>query len=286
MKILVFGKTGQVGRALRVAAEMRGIKLDQHGRDTADLSDPAACSDLINATDADAVINAAAWTAVDDAETAEDAAHVINATAPGAMAAAAAARDLPFVHLSTDYVFSGADGDAWKPEDPTGPLGAYGRTKLAGEQAVMSTAAAAVILRTAWVFDGTGKNFVTTMLRLAETRDELSIVSDQIGGPTPADAIADACLTIASALAEGKGTPGIYHFSGTPDVSWADFAREIFARAGKTIKVNGIGTADYPTPAKRPANSRLDCQRLRAVFGIERPSWGAALDSILKEQSS
>ncbi|WP_342078253.1 dTDP-4-dehydrorhamnose reductase [Yoonia sp. SS1-5] len=286
MKILVFGKTGQVARALTDAAPAHGVDLVMLDRRMADLSAPESCARLIAETDADAVINAAAWTAVDAAEEAEADATVVNAAAPGAMAAAAAARDLPFIHISTDYVFSGAEGPAWKPDDPTAPLGAYGRSKLAGEQTVMAANGNAVILRTAWVFDADGKNFVTTMLRLGQTHPTLRVVADQFGGPTPASAIADACLRIAQALHDGVGQPGIYHFSGAPDINWAGFARAIFARSGQDVTVADITTADYPTPAMRPANSRLDCTSLKTAFGIDRPDWAAALDQIIKEPSS
>jgi dTDP-4-dehydrorhamnose reductase len=282
MKVLVFGETGQVARALIAAGPAHGVQVIAVGRDGADLSDPAACAAVIADTEVDAVINAAAWTAVDAAEEQETAAHVINADAPGAMARAAAAKGIPFVHISTDYVFDGAEGPAWTPDAPTGPLGAYGRTKLAGEQQVTAAGGDYAILRTAWVFDGTGKNFVTTMLRLSGTRDALTVVSDQIGGPTPAAAIADACLTIAKALAAGKGSSGIYHFSGAPEVSWADFARAIFATAGRQVSVTDITSSDYPTPAARPANSRLDCTTLQTAFGIARPDWQAALDDMFE----
>jgi dTDP-4-dehydrorhamnose reductase len=288
MKVLVFGESGQVARALALAGPARGITIQTLNRGKADLSDPAACAAAIMATDADAVINAAAWTAVDAAEAEEDAAHVINADAPGAMAQACAARGVPFVHISTDYVFDGSAGEPWAPDAKTAPLGAYGRTKLAGERAVLESGALAVILRTAWVFDAAGKNFVTTMLRLSETRDALSVVADQIGGPTPADAIAEACLTIAQKLVDGTGQErsnlcGVHHFSGAPDVSWATFARAIFDTAGRTVTVTDITTADYPTPAARPANSQLDCTSLSDAFGIPRPNWQAALTRIIKE---
>lgn len=283
MKVLVFGETGQVARALALAGPACGVTVQTLNRAQADLSDPAACAAAVMATDADAVINAAAWTAVDAAEDQEAAARVINADSPGAMARACAARGLPFVQISTDYVFDGSAGAPWVPDAPTAPLGAYGRTKLAGERAVLESGARAVVLRTAWVFDGTGKNFVTTMLRLSETRDTLSVVADQIGGPTPADAIADACLTIAQALVEGTGQGGVHHFSGAPDLSWADFARAIFATAGRDVTVTDITTADYPTPAARPANSRLDCSSLTTAFGIARPDWQTALTRIIKE---
>lgn len=282
MKVLVFGETGQVARALIAAGPAHGVQVVAVGREGADLSDPAACAAVVADMEADAVINAAAWTAVDAAEEQEIAAHVINADAPGAMARASAAKGIPFVHISTDYVFDGTEGPAWTPDAPTGPLGAYGRTKLAGEQQITAAGGDYAILRTAWVFDATGKNFVTTMLRLSETRDELTVVGDQIGGPTPAAAIADACLTMAKALAAGKGASGIYHFSGAPDVSWADFARAIFATAGRQVSVTDIATADYPTPAARPANSRLDCTTLQTVFGIVRPDWQAALNDMFK----
>jgi dTDP-4-dehydrorhamnose reductase len=283
MKVLVFGETGQVARALALAGPARVITIQTLNRAKADLSDPAACAAAIMATDADAVINAAAWTAVDAAEAEEAAAQIINAAAPGAMAQVCAARGLPFVHISTDYVFGGSAGDPWTPDAATEPLGAYGRTKLAGERAVLESDAKAVILRTAWVFDAAGKNFVTTMLRLSETRDALSVVADQIGGPTPADAIADACLTIAERLVSGERQGGVHHFSGAPDVSWADFARAIFTTAGRAVTVTDITTADYPTPAGRPANSRLDCTSLQTAFGIPRPDWQAALTRIIKE---
>ncbi|WP_069301121.1 dTDP-4-dehydrorhamnose reductase [Neptunicoccus sediminis] len=283
MKILVFGKTGQVARALIAAGPAAGVQITALGRDDADLRDPAACAGAIARTETDAVINAAAWTAVDAAEEHEAEAHVINAKAPEAMAAACKDRGVPFVHISTDYVFDGAQGPAWKPQDPTAPLSAYGRSKLAGEELVAATGARSVILRTAWVFDGTGRNFVTTMLGLSVTRDALTVVGDQTGGPTPAAAIAAACLTIAKALHAGQGAPGVYHFSGAPDVTWADFARRIFTTAGRPVTVTDIPTSDYPTPAMRPANSRLDCRSLEATFGISRPDWQAELDAIIKE---
>ena len=282
MKVLVFGETGQVARALIAAGPAHGVQVVAVGREGADLSDPAACAAVVADMEVDAVINAAAWTAVDAAEEHEIAAHVINADAPGAMARASAAKGIPFVHISTDYVFDGTEGPAWTPDAPTGPLGAYGRTKLAGEQQITAAGGDYAILRTAWVFDATGKNFVTTMLRLSETRDDLTVVGDQIGGPTPAAAIADACLTMAKALAAGKGASGIYHFCGAPDVSWAGFARAIFATAGRQVSVTDITTADYPTPAARPANSRLDCATLQTVFGIARPDWQAALNDLFK----
>ncbi|MBF9031173.1 dTDP-4-dehydrorhamnose reductase [Rhodobacterales bacterium HKCCE3408] len=278
--ILVFGRTGQVATALARDADVIAL-----GREMADLTDPAACAAIIRERRPQAVINAAAYTAVDKAESEEAIAHVINAEAPGAMAQAAAELGVPFVHISTDYVFDGSGSGAapWRPDDATGPLGAYGRTKLAGEDAVRAAGGVHVILRTAWVFSATGANFVKTMLRLGATRDELGIVADQIGGPTPADAIADACLTIARKLMTAPDLSGTYHFSGAPDTSWAGFARTIFEAADLSVRVNEIATSDYPTPAARPANSRLDCSATDAAFGIPRPDWRAALRAVIQE---
>ena len=266
---LIFGQSGQVAKEL-VKRSPDALFLS---RADVDLSDPSTCAEAIRAAAPNAVINAAAYTDVDKAESEEALATAINAGAPGAMATACAEGGIPFVHISSDYVFDG---------HPTAPLGAYGRSKLAGEEAVRAAGGSYAILRTSWVFSSHGRNFVKTMLRLAETRDRLSIVADQIGGPTPAGAIAEACLTIATALADDSGKAGSYHFSGAPDVSWADFAREIFTIAGKDTAVDDILTVDYPTPARRPANSRLDCSSLAKV-GLRRPDWRAALSDVLEE---
>lgn len=278
MRLLVFGRNGQLStelaRRLPPGASARFL-----GQDQADLSHPATCAALIR--DCDAVINAAAWTAVDKAEAEEAAALVVNADAPGAMARACAAQGLPFLHVSTDYVFGGSGTAPFRPEDPTGPLGAYGRTKLAGEQAVQAAGGQWLILRTSWVVSSHGQNFVKTMLRLGAERDSLNVVADQIGGPTPAAALADALFTCAAAMLKGQAG-GLHHFSGAPDTSWADFARQIMARAGLACRITDIPTSAYPTPAKRPLNSRLDCSSL-SRFGLTRPDWRAGLDDILKE---
>jgi len=257
MRLLMFGKTGQVACDVqRIAAGLEGLEVVALDRPAADLSDPAACAAVVaaHAADVDAVINAAAYTAVDKAETETDLAHTVNGGTPGAIARACAEAGLPFVHISTDYVFDGQGTDPWRPEDPTGPLGVYGASKLAGEQAIAAAGGVHAILRTSWVFSAHGANFVKTMLRLAETRDALTVVGDQIGGPTPAYAIADAVLRMARMLAAGQGASGVYHFAGTPDASWADFAREIFAQAGKAVTVTDIPTSDYPTPARPKAD--------------------------------
>jgi dTDP-4-dehydrorhamnose reductase len=285
MRLLVFGRTGQVARALARAAATQGITLAALGRAEADLADPAACARAIEEAAADAVINAAAYTAVDRAETEPDLAARINAEAPGAMARAAAARGLPFLHVSTDYVFDGTPGRPWREDDPTGPLGVYGASKLAGERAVAAAGGPHAILRTAWVFSADGTNFVKTMLRLGAGRDALRVVDDQRGGPTPADAIAGALLVVARTLAEGRGTSGVFHFAGAPAVSWADFAAAIFAARGGPAapRIERIASSDWPTPTRRPLNSVLDCSRIRAVYGIAQPDWRAHLPAVIEE---
>jgi dTDP-4-dehydrorhamnose reductase len=280
MKLLVFGQTGQVARELarRVPA---GVTLTQLDRAQADLMNPAACAAAIHATDADAVINAAAWTAVDRAEAEEPAATVVNGAAPTAMAQACAARNLPFLHISTDYVFDGSGTLPFAPGHPTAPLGAYGRSKLAGEQGITAAGGNSLTLRTSWVVSCHGANFVKTMLRLGAERPSLNVVADQIGGPTPAAAIADALYTCAVAMQNGVHG-GIHHFAGAPDTSWADFARAIMTAANLPCTITDIPSAAYPTPAKRPLNSRLDCASLTR-FGLTRPDWRAALPEILHD---
>lgn len=277
MKVLVFGATGQVARALQQYVGVQALS-----RADADLSDPAACARLIATTDADAVINAAAYTAVDAAETDEALATTVNADAPTQMAQAAVKRGIPFLHLSTDYVFAGDGAMARKASAPTAPINAYGRSKLAGEIGVRSAGGNYAILRTSWVFSAYGGNFVKTMLELGSTRKSLNIVNDQIGGPTAASDIAACLMKMATKMVAGQ-SGGTYHFSGAPDVSWADFGSEIFAQAGLAVQVTGIPTADYPTPARRPLNSRLDCAALKADFDIDRPNWPVGLAQVLRD---
>lgn len=278
MKTLVFGKTGQVARELQRRAP-GAIFL---GRDEADLLDPAACAAAIRAHRPEVVINAAAWTAVDKAETEEAAAQTVNAGAPGAMAQACADLGIPFLHVSTDYVFDGSGERPWQPEDPVAPLGAYGRTKLAGEAAVRAAGGVHAILRTSWVFSAHGANFVKTMLRLGRERPALRVVGDQIGGPTPAGDIAAALLAMAGQMQAGQ-PGGTFHFGGTPWVSWAGFARETFAQAGLEVTVEDIPSSAYPTPAQRPLNSRLDCSSLTRDFGISPPDWRDGLAKVIAE---
>ena len=275
MTVLVFGKTGQVARELAQYNDVRCLD-----RSAADLSQPAHCGEVIRRLRPDAVINAAAYTAVDHAEQEEALATVINGDAPAAMAQVCAELGVPFVHISTDYVFDGVGSAAFAPDHHTCPLGAYGRSKRSGELGVMAAGGQYAILRTAWVFSRYGTNFLKTMLRLSATSDQLKIVNDQVGGPTPAAAIAAACHSIAGGLATGTGRAGVYHFSGTPEVSWADFAAEIFAQSARQVTITGIATQDYPTPAQRPLNSRLNCDSLRAQFGLVRPDWRAGLGQL------
>ena len=281
MKVLVFGEIGQVGQELQRRAG--DVELEILGLDRANFEDPETCAAFVSNTDADAVINAVAYTAVDKAEEDEPLALMVNATTPGAIARAAAARGLPMVHISTDYVFDGAGTEPFAVDYPTGPLGAYGRTKLAGEQAVRDAGGPHAILRTSWVVSSHGNNFVKTMLRLGADRDKLTIVADQVGGPTCAAAIADACLSVAAQLRDDPSKSGTYHFSGGPDVSWADFAREIFTQSGTDCVVEDIPTTAYPTPATRPLNSRMDNSATDAAFGISRSDWRAGLADILSD---
>ncbi len=284
MRVLVFGQTGQVARELaRAVPEGQGDQLILLSREQADLARPETVLPAIETHSPDAVINAAAYTAVDRAEQEEALATTINATAPGEMAAACAARAIPLVQISTDYVFDGSGNRPWRETDPVNPQNAYGRSKLAGEQAVRAAGGVHAILRTSWVFSAHGNNFVRTMLRLSQSRDALSVVDDQVGGPTPAAAIARACLEITRQLAADPGKSGTYHFSGAPDVSWKSFACETFARAGRSVAVSAIATRDWPTPAARPLNSRLDCSAVAATFGIARPDWKAGLSDVLAE---
>jgi dTDP-4-dehydrorhamnose reductase len=225
--ILVFGKTGQVARELHKLGTVMAL-----GREEADLSDPQACADAIRHHSPDAVINAAAYTAVDQSEDEDEEviATVINGDTPTAMAKVCAELGIPFVHISTDYVFEGTGQDPWQPQDQTAPQNAYGRSKLAGETGVADSGGTYAILRTSWVVSAHGANFIKTMLRLSETRHALNIVGDQIGGPTPARDIALACLQIAEQLIQDSSKSGTYHFSGAPDVSWADFAMRFLTK--------------------------------------------------------
>ena len=288
MRILATGTKGQVVEALRARGAAQGIELIALGRPELDLERPDTLPALVQRVAPDAVISVAAYTAVDQAETHTEAAHVVNAASPGALAAAAAAIGAPIIHLSTDYVFDGEADRPYAETDPTSPRSVYGATKLAGEQAVMAANPNHVILRTAWVYSATGKNFVKTMLRLAAERSEIAVVADQRGNPTYAGDIADGVYAILRRLAEGSPGPyGVYHMTGSGEASWAEFARAIFeasaTRGGPSAQVRDIATADYPTPAPRPRNSRLDCRRLAIDYGVTLQDWPSALGVCLDE---
>ena len=285
--ILLFGRTGQVATELIALAEAFGIEVVALGRDAVDLTDVCAVQEAIEAVSPNifAVVNAAAYTAVDQAEQEPVLARQVNAVAPGVMAAAAKQRNLKFIHISTDYVFDGGKDSAYNEDDPVAPLGVYGRSKLEGEQAVLAACKDAVILRTSWVFSRVGKNFLTTMLSLAESRPVLRVVDDQFGCPTPAREIARTILKILEQ--RERLTGGVFNFCGADPVTWKGFADSIFVAYG-CIKgarplVEGISTSEYPTPAKRPANSVLDCTKLETLYGIGAADWRAAVSEYVGE---
>ncbi|HLZ66456.1 MAG TPA: dTDP-4-dehydrorhamnose reductase [Aliidongia sp.] len=287
--ILVVGAGGQVGRALCARREFLGREIVGLTRGDLDITDLTEVRSALATRPFSAVINAAAYTAVDRAESDAAAAYAINRDGPGNLAVATAELDIPLLHISTDYVFDGASAGAYRESDPTGPTGIYGASKLAGEAAVRSAQPRHIILRTSWVYGPSTGNFVATMLRLAADRPELRVVADQHGGPTEAAAIADALLTIAGQLGQERAPSapwGTYHFSGAPAVSWHGFAAEIVTRAASRLRqvptVTAIATADYPTPARRPANSVLDCTKIERQFGIRQPDWQASLSVVVE----
>lgn len=304
MRILLLGGNGQVGTELRRALAPLGDVLvaTRTGR----LDDGASClaadfdaldslPALVEAAAPDMVLNAAAWTAVDQAEQQPEAAFRANAQAPGALARACAARGVPFVHYSTDYVFDGRGTRPYREDAPTAPLGVYGASKLAGEDAVRAAGGTALIFRTAWVYAEHGRNFLRTMLRLGAERDHLRVVADQMGTPTPAALIADVTAAVLRQVvaAEPAARPaGVWHLTASGHTSWHGFAEAIFAEAvsrgllARAPVVEAIGTADYPTPARRPVYSCLDTARLRADFGIVPPDWRTALAEVVARMAS
>ena len=288
MDILVTGGSGQIGTALQRLAWPQGVRLHAPSRREMDLADPAALAAMVASRPWAAVVNCAAHTAVDRCESEVVAAWTVNALAPAALAAATAKASIPILHVSTDYVFDGAKDGFYVESDPVGPLGVYGASKEGGEQAVRTANARHVILRTAWVFSATGANFVKTMLRHGAERPLMRVVDDQIGCPSGAPDIAGAIKTIVLRLAREADAPcGTWHFANGGDTSWHGFATEIFAqgaaRGGPSPKVEAISTAQYPTPARRPANSRLSTKRLECDFGIIRRPWRVALAEVLQE---
>ena len=287
MKVLITGKNGQVGSCLvSQLSNMTEINFLALSREELDITNAEQVSKIVNEYKPSVIINAAAYTAVDKAESEVELANAINNLGPKNLAKAAAQVNAAIIHISTDYVFAGNKDSLYTEADEVNPQGVYGQTKLAGEQSVAQECDAHIILRTAWVFSEYGNNFVKTMLRLAQTRNTLGVVGDQFGGPTYAGDIAKAIVSIAQQLQQGSTKFGVYNYSGYPHVSWQEFASEIFEKAfaknliQSPVTVNSILTADYPTPAKRPANSKLDCSKITTDFSIQPSDWKAALNTI------
>jgi dTDP-4-dehydrorhamnose reductase len=295
MNILLVGCNGQVGwelqRALAPLGSVTACDFDSPEPWRADFSRPESLRALVDKAQPQIIVNAAAHTAVDKAESEPDLARVLNATAPGVLAEEARARGALLVHYSTDYVFDGS-GQAARTEDaPTSPLSVYGQTKLEGEQAIAASGCAHLILRTSWVYAARGGNFARTMLRLAAEREALQVINDQVGAPTGADLLADVTAHAIRAVRERPELQGLYHCVAAGETSWYDYARFVieWARAqGRPIRVAPeaiapIATSAYPTPAQRPLNSRLDTRRLQAAFGLHLPHWQQGVERMLRE---
>ena len=288
MRIAVTGAHGQVARALIERAEAQGHIVIALARPAMDLTDPPTVSPAIESAAPDVVVNAAAYTAVDKAETDQPLARLVNGVGAGMVALAAERVGVPVIHLSTDYVFDGRLDRPYREDDATGPLSVYGLTKRDGEQMVRSVNRRHVIVRTSWVYSPFGANFVRTMLRLGETRDEIKVVDDQIGCPTSAFDVADGLLDICRALQAEPGDEslyGVFHLAGDGAASWADFAEAIFAEAARRgrrgVVVRRIPSSAYPAAARRPANSRLDTHKLARVYGTQLPPWRNSLSYVV-----
>lgn len=290
MKILITGAQGQVGKELVTIANQQGFDVVAAGRNDLDITKLENIESYINVQQADIVINAAAYTAVDKAEEEQDFAYTINRDGAANLATVCAKKNIPLLHISTDYVFDGTKTIAYSESDEVSPLGIYGISKWQGEEGIRQYCPQHIILRVAWVFGAQGNNFVKTMLRLVKDRDEINVVADQFGGPSPAKDIAETLITLIEQYQKEKNLEwGTYHYCGVDKTNWCDFAKEIFKQAKdkglieKEIKVNAITTEQYPTPAKRPSNSMLDCSKIKNTFGIEMPNWKKALNQVLTE---
>jgi dTDP-4-dehydrorhamnose reductase len=289
VRLVVTGREGQVAQSLiEVARDRDGVEVIAVGRPALDLARPDTVFAALEAARPDIVVSAAAYTAVDQAEDEKDQAFAVNATGAGKVAEAAARLGVPVIHLSTDYVFDGTKDGAYVEADATAPLGVYGASKFAGEQAVAAANPRHLILRTAWAYSPFGKNFVKTMLRLAADRDEISVVADQWGNPTSALDIADAILHAAARLREDKNFAafGVYHLTGTGETNWSGFARHILDTSqmsgGPWAQVRDIATKDYPTKARRPASSRLSSAKFAAAFGWSAPEWRKSTERVVR----
>ncbi len=280
MRVVLFGGGGQIGREILRRADARSLQIAAIDRARCDFMDPAADFDSAIA-DSDAVINAAAYTAVDVAESDSETAHQVNALSVGRLAAACARASVPIVHFSTDYVFDGESPQPYRESDETRPLSVYGATKLAGEKAIAAAGPTHAILRVSWVFSAHRSNFVKTMLKLGR-EGRVRVVADQRGKPTPASAAGDAALFVARQLS-AKRISGVYHFAGEPETSRADFAAEIFRTAGMAVEIERISTARYPRPARPPLYSALDCAKFETEFGVRPPDWRTGLVEALAE---
>lgn len=288
MRITVTGQAGQVVLSMLERAP-EGVAVTALGRPALDLEQLGSIGPAITATRPDLIVNAAAFTAVDLAESEEVAAQTVNGAAAGEVARAAAGLGIPVIQISTDYVFDGSLDRPYSEDDAIGPISAYGRSKLTGEAAVAAATPNHAILRTAWIYSPFGKNFVRTMLRLADTRDEVGVVADQAGCPTSALDIADAIFAVAHNLVDRPretALRGIFHMGAKGEAVWADVAEAIFAErerlGGSPVRVKRIATSDYPTPARRPANSRLDSSKLETIHGVGLPHWQVSLVSCVR----
>lgn len=289
MRIVVTGREGQIARSLIEQAPLAGHVVVPVGRPQIDLAgDRGAISRVLRDASPDVIISAAAYTAVDRAESERDIALAVNRDGPRAIAQTASELGVPLLHLSTDYVFDGAKAAPYVETDPAQPTGVYGASKLAGEQAVLEAHDNAAVLRTAWVYSPFGANFAKTMLRLAADRDEVAVVADQRGNPTSALDIASGLLRIATNLVASDNSEqrGIFHMAAAGEATWADFAEAIFSAAaamnGPTAIVRRISSAEYPTPAKRPSNSRLDCSRLESAHEVRLADWRSSAPSVVR----
>lgn len=293
MKILLLGKNGQVGwqlqRALAPLGEIVALERKDAG---GDLADPQGLAAAVRAAKPQVIVNAAAYTAVDKAESEPQLARLINTEAPAALAREAAASGALLVHYSTDYVFDGSGSAPWQESDATGPLNVYGATKLAGEQAIAASGCAHLTFRTSWVYAAHGDNFIKTMLRLAATRERLTVIDDQKGAPTGAELIADVTAHAISQTLQQPAKAGLYHLTAAGEASWFDYAQYVLALARQArpqgVKtaadgVQPIASSQYPAAARRPLNSRLDTRRLQAVFGLTLPHWQAGVARVLEE---
>ena len=298
MRILLLGKNGQVGwelqRALGVLGEVVALDFDSPGPLKADFSDPESLAATVRAVAPQIIVNAAAHTAVDKAESEPDFARALNATSPAVLAREAASLGAWLMHYSTDYVFDGSGSTPWQEDSPTGPLSVYGATKLEGEDAIRASGCQHLIFRTSWIYAARGGNFAKTMLKLAKERDKLTVIDDQIGSPTGADLLADLTAHALRAAMARPGLAGTYHAVAGGETSWHGYARHVieFARAaGQPIKVApenivAVPTSAFPTPAKRPGNSRMNTEKLRSSFGLALPSWQAGVERMLTEISN